>query len=80
MANYCNFVLCFFTANCDFDKGTICSFENQPADFNWRINRGATPSVGTGPDMDISGKGTYTYIYFSNSLIIHEEKTKEMHN
>ncbi|XP_046846325.1 uncharacterized protein LOC124440043 [Xenia sp. Carnegie-2017] len=54
------------TANCNFDSGNICNFNNGAGEFNWTINTGPTSSYGTGPSNDTSGSGYYLYIETSS--------------
>ncbi|CAB3994146.1 MAM and LDL-receptor class A domain-containing 1-like [Paramuricea clavata] len=51
-----------YQANCNFDNGDICSYQNGTGQFNWTVNRGQTPSSGTGPSSDVSGRGFYLFI------------------
>ena len=47
----------FFLANCNFDTGTICSYRNGTGQFYWKVQRGSTPSRGTGPSSGVGGRG-----------------------
>ncbi|XP_073240341.1 trypsin-3-like [Porites lutea] len=47
---------------CNFDRNQ-CEFVQRRDDkFDWVRKRGVTPSGGTGPESDVSGKGYYMYI------------------
>ena len=60
----------FQPVQCNFDQGRLCSFTNGGNDdFDWTINRGSTPSGGTGPSSDLSGNGNYVYIETSSPRI-----------
>ena len=48
----------FCLANCNFDAGTICSYQNGAGQFNWKVQKGSTPSTDTGPTSDVSGAGS----------------------
>ena len=37
----------------------MCKFKN--INYEWDIRKGDTPSVNTGPDYDVSGKGTVEF-------------------
>ncbi|XP_028396414.1 MAM and LDL-receptor class A domain-containing protein 2-like [Dendronephthya gigantea] len=54
------------SANCNFDSGNICSYENGNGQFQWTVYRGSTPSGGTGPSADVTGRGNYLYIETSS--------------
>lgn len=56
----------YFSGNCDFEAGTLCSWVNlQNDDFDWLVGSGGTTSSFTGPTMDHtinqdnSGKTSY---------------------
>jgi hypothetical protein len=51
------FLISFCIANCNFDNGDACSYQNGAGEFNWKVNTGSTPSIGTGPSSDVSGIG-----------------------
>ena len=54
------FIDYFPVGRCNFDQGNLCSFTNGSSDdFDWTINRGSTPSSGTGPSHDVSGDGNF---------------------
>ena len=43
----------YFSGNCDFEAGTLCSWVNlQNDDFDWLVGSGGTTSSFTGPTMD----------------------------
>ncbi|XP_031561958.1 MAM and LDL-receptor class A domain-containing protein 2-like [Actinia tenebrosa] len=51
------------TGDCTFEYDT-CGYQNGDrtnSEFDWTRNRGSTPSSGTGPRYDQSGKGYYMY-------------------
>ncbi|CAB3984307.1 MAM and LDL-receptor class A domain-containing 1-like isoform X1 [Paramuricea clavata] len=54
------------SANCNFDNGDTCSYQYGAGQFNWKVNRGPTPSSGTGPSSDVSGRGYYLFIETSS--------------
>ncbi|CAB3993158.1 MAM and LDL-receptor class A domain-containing 1-like isoform X2, partial [Paramuricea clavata] len=54
------------SVNCSFDNGNICSYQNGPGQFKWTVKRGSTPSSGTGPSSDVSGRGYYLFIETSS--------------
>ncbi|CAB4024980.1 MAM and LDL-receptor class A domain-containing 1-like [Paramuricea clavata] len=54
------------SANCNFDNGDTCGYQNGAGQFNWKVNRGSTPSSGTGPSSDVSGRGFYLFIETSS--------------
>lgn len=52
--------------NCNFDSESFCKWLQVKGDtFNWRLQRGSTPSGGTGPRRDHTGnngkRNLYTY-------------------
>ena len=56
---YCIFLV---VINCGFESGW-CGFQNEKQDnFDWTLTSKSTPSVGTGPKHDISGKGRFSLI------------------
>lgn len=57
-----------FTGNCNFDSESFCKWLQVKGDtFNWRLQRGTTPSGGTGPRRDHTGNnGHYAYIEASS--------------
>ena len=46
-------------ANCNFDTGTICKYQNGAGQFNWEVQKGINPRTGTGPTYDVSGTGKW---------------------
>ncbi|XP_074613343.1 MAM and LDL-receptor class A domain-containing protein 1-like isoform X4 [Acropora palmata] len=54
--------------DCNFDSPSICGYTQSTNDtFNWRRQRGSTPSFRTGPSSDhTSGSGYYMYIEASS--------------
>ena len=56
-------VFLFATVYCNFDHGSRCDFtQDTQDDFDWTVHQGATPSGGTGPSSDMSGKGIKNFI------------------
>ena len=53
----------FCLADCNFDTGTICSYQNGAGQFNWKVQRGRTLSSGTGPTSDVSGTGKLPILF-----------------
>lgn len=59
----------FVTVYCNFDSGSRCDFtQDTQDDFDWTVHQGDTPSGGTGPSSDMSGKGIKNY--HSSFLIV----------
>jgi len=56
---------------CNFDNGRLCQGVSQGRDdkFDWTLRKTSTPSGGTGPQTDHSGKGYYIYIETSNPRV-----------
>ncbi|CAB3988406.1 MAM and LDL-receptor class A domain-containing 2, partial [Paramuricea clavata] len=63
------------SANCNFDKGDTCNYQNGAGQFNWTVNRGPTPSRGTGPSSDVSGRGFYLFIEASSPQLFGDNAT-----
>ncbi|XP_078360932.1 MAM and LDL-receptor class A domain-containing protein 1-like isoform X3 [Oculina patagonica] len=58
-----------WNGDCNFDARTFCKWRQERGDydrFNWLLQNGKTPSSGTGPSKDNSGKGYYAYIETSS--------------
>ena len=59
---------------CNFDNGRLCQGVSQGRDdkFDWTLRKTSTPSGGTGPQTDHSGKGmlnTLTTYFVVNALM-----------
>jgi len=60
--------------NCSTICGEACAIQNSiwrnagQDNFDWHVNSGATPSIGTGPASDANGGGKYLYLETSGSL------------
>ncbi|XP_068697308.1 uncharacterized protein [Montipora foliosa] len=55
---------------CSFDSNTLCEFEQDSTDnFDWTLHKGSTPSGGTGPTTDMSGRGWYIYAETSSPRV-----------
>ena len=52
------FVLLSLLGDCDFDHNSLCSWRNEKIldHFDWKIRKGPTVSVNTGPTNDNSGE------------------------
>ncbi|KAK3732283.1 hypothetical protein QZH41_014417 [Actinostola sp. cb2023] len=58
---------CLSAFSCNFDPRDLCGFTQRSNDkFDWTRRRGSTPSQGTGPDGDHTGRGYYMYIEASS--------------
>jgi len=48
--------------SCSFDNGLCLGWSQSSSDvFDWTLNSGPTPSLSTGPSLDLSGTGNYVY-------------------
>lgn len=60
--------------NCGFFCNTVCDitgeawYNSRNDGFDWLVDEGGTPTVGTGPADDVSGGGKYIYIETSGEV------------
>ena len=56
-----SFVPFVFLGKCDFDHNSLCDWRNEKImdQFDWKIRKGPTPSVNTGPTNDNSGENKF---------------------
>ncbi|CAH3033235.1 unnamed protein product, partial [Porites lobata] len=66
--------------SCNFDNGRLCQGIKQLKDdkFDWTLRKISTPSGGTGPNTDHSGKGYYIYIETSSPRLPGENARLEI--
>lgn len=69
-------------ANCGTTCGAVCDFPgifrnvSVEDDFDWVVNSGRTPTVGSGPDGDVNGgSGKYVYLEASGTACTNGKQT-----